>query len=100
MDKIPRTAELHAAGHRKTGTVFERARVVDALVDADAHLLLAVRVVREHLFRECDRHREDDLAVVEFVFDPVDLHVLPLEVEQLVRVEVAIGVVPKLGLLV
>ena len=95
--QILRTAELHPDGDSEPGTVLERARVGDALVNAEAHLLLDVRVVREHLLGERDRSRGDNLALVELVFDLVDLHVLPPKVEQLVRVESSPAVVPERG---
>jgi len=91
--KILSTAELRADGDREAGAVFERARVRDTLVNAEAHLLFAIQVVREHVLRERDRRRRDDLAGVELVLDLVDLHVLPQEAEQLVCVEVLVGVV-------
>ena len=97
MDMVLRTAELHADGDREAGTVLERARVGDALVDAEAHLLRGVRVVREHLLRKHDRGRGDDLAGVEIEFDLVDLHVLPYEAEELVRIEDLLVVVEEVG---
>ena len=69
----------------------------DALVDAEAHLQLGVRVVRKHLLREHDRRQGGDYAGVEIEFDLVDLHVLPYEAEKLVCVKFPLGVVHKGG---
>ena len=85
--QILRTAELHPDGDSEPGTVLERARVGYALANAEAHLLLDARVIREYLLGEPKRSRRENLALVELVFDLVDLHVLPPKVEELVRVE-------------
>ena len=81
---IIRTTELQPNGYSEAGIKFERAWVGDALVNTKAHLLFVVRIVREHLLREGNRSRGEDLARVELVFNLVDLHVLPPEVEELV----------------
>ena len=93
---ILHTTEFRARSNCEAGTVFERARVGDALVDAEAHLLLGVRVVRKHLFREHDRGR-GDYASVEMEFNLVDLHVLPYEAEELVCAKFPLVVVDKGG---
>ena len=97
--EIPPTAELHADSDCEAGTELERARVGDALVNTEAHLLFVVRVVREHLLRDRNWGRGDDLASIELVFDLIDLHVLPPEVEELVWVEVTGGVVRERGIM-
>jgi hypothetical protein len=98
MDEIVRTAELHAGGNREPGAVFERARVGDALVDAETHFLLSVRVVGEHLLRESDRCGTEDLGGVDLELDLVDLHVLPDKAKELVREGIGGGVVQERGL--
>ena len=76
-DRILHTPEFHTDGGREAGTVFERARVCDGLVDTEAYLLLAVRIVLEGPFRKCDLLRSDDLASRKIKFDVVDFHLLP-----------------------
>ena len=97
MRRILHTTEPHARSNCEAGTVFKRARVGDALVDAEAHLLLVVRVVRKHLLREHDRRRGGDYASVEIEFDLVGLHVLPHEAEELVCVKFSFAMVDKGG---
>ena len=96
---ILRTAELHPGSDSKADAILERARVGDALVNIEAHLLLDVRVVREHLLGEPNRSRGDNPALVELVFDLVDLHVLPQKVEELVCGEISRAVVRERGVL-
>jgi len=97
MDRILRTTKLQANGEREASTILERARVGDSLIDAEAHLLLGARVVREHLLRKHDWRRSDDTSAFEIELDLVDVHLLPHEVEELVWVE-SLGVgVPKGG---
>ena len=84
MHRIPRTAKLESEGDGKAGAVFERARVGDGLVNAEAHLLVEVGMIGEDLLGERDRSRGQDLAGVEVEVDLVDFHVLPHEFEKLV----------------
>jgi hypothetical protein len=93
VHRIPRTAELRADGDGEAGTVFERARVGDGLFNTEAHFLVRVGIVGEHLLGECDQGRGQNLAGAEIELDLVDLHVLPDESAGLVRVEVRSGVV-------
>ena len=97
--QILRTVKFHANGDSEPGTVLERARVGYALANAEAHLLLDIRVVREHLLGEPTLIRGDNPALVELVFDLVDLHVLPPKVEELVCVEISRAVVSERGVL-
>ena len=90
--------ELHAESDREAGAVFKRARVGDTLVNLELHLLLAARIVREHLLRKLDLRRGEDLAGGEVELDLVDLHVLPNEAEELVWEELRFGNVREVGL--
>lgn len=81
------TLEFHADGDGEAGGEFERARVSDTLVDFEAHLLIILGVVLECLLVETDRCRAGDFPGIEFVFDFVDLHVLPKKGEMLVSVD-------------
>ena len=80
---ILRTIELHAVSHCEAITKFERGRMDDVLGNAEVQLLVVVRFVREHLALNPNRGR-GDLDVFQVVFNLIDLHVLPLEVEELV----------------
>ena len=96
--QVLRTAELCTDSDCEAGTVFESARVGDAPVDTETHLLLGARIVRKHLLRNHDRRRGDDPADVDIEFDPFDCHILPYEVEELASEGTIWGVVRKGGL--
>ena len=77
MGSILRTAELHAGSDCEAGTVFERARAGDTLVDAVGHIPVVVRLVLEHLLRKRDLRHGGNLCSIEIESELVNLHVLP-----------------------
>ena len=60
MRRILHTTEPHARSNCEAGTVFKRARVGDALVDAEAHLLLVVTVGKISTDRQSKKFSSTD----------------------------------------